>query len=256
MFGLGLHRLDGVHVTGPNTREAGLVPEYIDGTGHVDLRVDRLLLLPGPTTSRDALQLHADPRVRLAGAGVALRGRPGTPRESYGVVSLGGSWECSTPNGSTGSARVAGGAGNGIRVARPTSRPARPPDQWRAPTVRTRRRRRRRDSETRDRSDRASSPSSPWSTGAAGRGRRASTRSRRSTWPADRLELVVVGDGLTEPPAAAPLRARGAEVHLVDRGDADLDAGRARPRCGRGPGRIPALPRPAGPARRPTSSMP
>ncbi len=47
---------------------------------------------------------------------------PGTPRESYGVVSLGGSWECSTPNGSTGSAGSAGsagGAGNGIRVARP-----------------------------------------------------------------------------------------------------------------------------------------
>jgi Wzt C-terminal domain len=47
VFGVAVHSLDGVEVSGPNTRDAGLVPDKIDGIGTVDLAVPRLLLLPG-----------------------------------------------------------------------------------------------------------------------------------------------------------------------------------------------------------------
>src|SRR5690606_36106434 len=47
VFGLGVYTLGGVQVTGPNTREAGVVAERIEGTGAVDLHVDPMLLLPG-----------------------------------------------------------------------------------------------------------------------------------------------------------------------------------------------------------------
>ena len=47
MFGLAIHNLEGMLVTGPNTREAGMVPDRIDGDGVVDLTIDRLMLLPG-----------------------------------------------------------------------------------------------------------------------------------------------------------------------------------------------------------------
>jgi ABC-type polysaccharide/polyol phosphate transport system ATPase subunit len=94
VFGLAVHRLDGVHVTGPNTRQAGSVPDRIEGTGTVDLRIDRLLLLPGTydisASLYDYACLHAyDFRHRSFRFDV----EPGSPREEFGVVSLGGSWE-------------------------------------------------------------------------------------------------------------------------------------------------------------------
>lgn len=47
VFGLGIHRQDGVHITGPNTRDAGLKIAAIEGRGHIDFRMPRLPLLPG-----------------------------------------------------------------------------------------------------------------------------------------------------------------------------------------------------------------
>ncbi|HQZ70234.1 MAG: ABC transporter ATP-binding protein [Anaerolineae bacterium] len=47
VFGLGIHRQDGVHITGPNTRDAGLRIEAIEGRGHIDFHMPRLPLLPG-----------------------------------------------------------------------------------------------------------------------------------------------------------------------------------------------------------------
>src|SRR4029078_12631260 len=43
VFGMGVTRLDGVDVTGPNTRDAKMIPPSIDGTGYVDHHVERLL---------------------------------------------------------------------------------------------------------------------------------------------------------------------------------------------------------------------
>ena len=94
VFGLGIHTVDGVHVTGPNTREAGVEVDRIDGSGIVDLVVERLLLLPGTYDISAALTDHAalhqyDYRHRAHRFDVG----PGTPHETYGgVMSLDGRW--------------------------------------------------------------------------------------------------------------------------------------------------------------------
>jgi ABC-type polysaccharide/polyol phosphate transport system ATPase subunit len=94
VFGLALHHIDGVYLCGPNTRDAGLVPDRVDGSGVVDLRVDRMLLLPGtydvgatlcdPTLSHVYDQRHRAFRFDV---------EHGEPREEFGLVSLGGVWE-------------------------------------------------------------------------------------------------------------------------------------------------------------------
>ncbi len=95
VFGMSIHTLDGQHVTGPNTREAGCVPERLEGEGHVDLVVPVLMLLPGTydvsTAVTDFATLHQfDFRHRTFRFDV----EPGQPKESYGgVVSLGGQWQ-------------------------------------------------------------------------------------------------------------------------------------------------------------------
>ena len=42
VFAMAIHTIEGVHVTSPNTRDAGYTPDLVDGEGHFDLRVDRL----------------------------------------------------------------------------------------------------------------------------------------------------------------------------------------------------------------------
>ena len=94
VFGLAIHTIDGVHVTGPNTRVAGYVPDRLEGSGHIDLRIDRLMLVRGvydiSASLFDYSCLHAyDFRHRSFRFDVEL----GTQEEEYGVVSLGGTWE-------------------------------------------------------------------------------------------------------------------------------------------------------------------
>ncbi|MGQ0805178.1 MAG: ABC transporter ATP-binding protein [Actinomycetota bacterium] len=94
VFGMALYQIDGVHICGPNTRDADRVPDRIDGAGVVDFRVDRLLLLPGTYdvsgTLYDFTISHAyDHRHRVFRFDV----EPGQPREEFGLVSLGGVWE-------------------------------------------------------------------------------------------------------------------------------------------------------------------
>ena len=93
VFGMAIYTLEGVHVTGPNTRDAEMVPDRLEGQGHVDFTVDRLLLTPGTydvsASIYDYACLHPfDFRHRAFRFDV----EPGEPRESYGVVSLGGRW--------------------------------------------------------------------------------------------------------------------------------------------------------------------
>jgi ABC-2 type transport system ATP-binding protein len=95
VFGLALHTVSGVHVTGPNTREAGVEPEAIDGTGWVDLVVDPLLLLPGTydlsAAITDRAGLHTFDYRHQA---VRFDVEPGVPHETFGgVVSLNGRWQ-------------------------------------------------------------------------------------------------------------------------------------------------------------------
>jgi ABC-type polysaccharide/polyol phosphate transport system ATPase subunit len=46
-MGFGLHRLDGVLVTGVNSKEQGVLPEQLSGAGHFDFTIRKLPLLAG-----------------------------------------------------------------------------------------------------------------------------------------------------------------------------------------------------------------
>jgi ABC-type polysaccharide/polyol phosphate transport system ATPase subunit len=100
IFGIAVHTLEGVHVTGPNTRDIGLSTGTVSGEGHMDLRIPQLMLTPGTyeltVAVFDKNHVNAyDHRARVLRFDVA----PGRPSERYGVVSLGGSWELQTGTG-------------------------------------------------------------------------------------------------------------------------------------------------------------
>lgn len=93
VFGVSVDTLDGTHVTGPNTRDVGYVPDRLEGDGILDLKFERIPLLAGTydiTVSLvDYSCLHPyDVRHKVLRFDVD----PGRPRETYGVVSLGGQW--------------------------------------------------------------------------------------------------------------------------------------------------------------------
>ena len=93
VFAVDIHTLNGQHVTSPNTREGGYTADRIEGEGHVDLHVERLLLVPGMYDVGGSISDYAcmhmfDCRHRAFRFDVER----GTPQESVGVVSLGGEW--------------------------------------------------------------------------------------------------------------------------------------------------------------------
>ncbi len=92
VFGLAIHRSDGVHVTGPNTQFSGSVVPALDSDGVVRYKIDRLPLLEG----RYALSVAArdwddttiyDYHDRL----YSFRVR--AVDEKYGMIALNGEWE-------------------------------------------------------------------------------------------------------------------------------------------------------------------
>ncbi len=94
VFAFGIHTLEGMHVTSPNTRDGAYTPDRIEGTGHLDLVVDRLLLVPGTydigASISDYACMHMyDCRHRS----IRFDVERGTPEESSGVISLGGVWD-------------------------------------------------------------------------------------------------------------------------------------------------------------------
>jgi ABC-type polysaccharide/polyol phosphate transport system ATPase subunit len=54
--GFGIHRLDGVLITGVNTNEQGLVPDSISGSGYYDYEIKKLPLLTGTYDLSAAIQ--------------------------------------------------------------------------------------------------------------------------------------------------------------------------------------------------------
>lgn len=93
LFGASIYSADGVYVAGPNTRDAGLIFDTLEGTGSLELRVERLPLVPGTYDVTAAIHDESgthpfDFREKVLRFNVEL----GTPRESWGVVSLGGEW--------------------------------------------------------------------------------------------------------------------------------------------------------------------
>jgi lipopolysaccharide transport system ATP-binding protein len=94
VFGLAVHRSDGLHVCGPNTHFAGLDIPFIEGEGDVLYRVARLPLMEGTYLVSAAAHNRADTVMydyhdRLYTFKVRQVGRG----ERYGLVSLEGEWE-------------------------------------------------------------------------------------------------------------------------------------------------------------------
>ncbi|MGH3369495.1 MAG: ABC transporter ATP-binding protein [Nocardioidaceae bacterium] len=100
VFGVTIQTLDGTHVSGPNTRDAGYEIPRLEGRGHIDLCIDRLLLVPGTYDLSVGVHDHSllhpyDVRRHV----VRFDVEPGQPRETFGVVSLGGRWAVDGRNG-------------------------------------------------------------------------------------------------------------------------------------------------------------
>lgn len=89
---LELHSSGGALVTAPNTELSGQVPDVFEGSSHVDLVVDRLLLAPGwydlSATFFDGSYHPYDVRQHAFRFDVER----GSLHEPYGITSLGGRW--------------------------------------------------------------------------------------------------------------------------------------------------------------------
>ena len=98
VFSFSVHTPDGVLVTGPNTKEAEIAVDKIDGCGVVDLKVPRLLLLLGnydlSAECTDSTVTHSYDRLQRA---FRFDVKPGSPHETYGgLTSLDGRWSIGT----------------------------------------------------------------------------------------------------------------------------------------------------------------
>jgi len=94
VFGLGIHRSDGTHVTGPNTRFAGMDISAVEGEGSVAYRVEHLPLIAGTYFLSVAVVNHADTAIydyhdRL----YEFKVRQVSQGERYGLMTLMGDWE-------------------------------------------------------------------------------------------------------------------------------------------------------------------
>jgi hypothetical protein len=97
VFGLAIHRSDGVHITGPNTQFSGYEIPCVEGEGVVSYRVERLPLLEGVYHLTVAVVNHDDSQMydyhdRLYSFSVIR----GSVAERYGLITLHGSWNIST----------------------------------------------------------------------------------------------------------------------------------------------------------------
>jgi lipopolysaccharide transport system ATP-binding protein len=96
VFGVAIHRDDGLHVTGPNTQMGGLAIDRVSGSGSVDYTIERLPLLPGRYYLSAAVYDHDlitpyDHRDRF----VPLVVIEGGTLERFGVIELPARWSWS-----------------------------------------------------------------------------------------------------------------------------------------------------------------
>jgi ABC-type polysaccharide/polyol phosphate transport system ATPase subunit len=93
VFGLALETLDGTWLWAHHTRDAGFVPDEIDGEGTIELHVPALMLQPGTydlsASVVDYTTTHVYDYLRRC---LRFDVEHGTPRESGGYVALGGRW--------------------------------------------------------------------------------------------------------------------------------------------------------------------
>ncbi len=96
IFGMAIHRQDGVHITGPNTSFAGLTLPTVEGCGTVTYTIPALPLLEGLYSITVATTNGSDTEIfdyhdRAYPFRIVNRSGCGT-RERYGLMTLNGSW--------------------------------------------------------------------------------------------------------------------------------------------------------------------
>ncbi len=98
VFGYAIETIEGAYLWAHNTRDGGVDPDQISGSGYIDLVVPSLPLQPGVfdvsagVVDSDAVHVH-DYRKRVLRFDVMT----GNPRESGGWVTLGGQWSLPVP---------------------------------------------------------------------------------------------------------------------------------------------------------------
>ena len=97
VFGIAIEQLGGATVTSPCTRDVGLVPELVSGTGVVDVELSDVALLPGTydlhTSVTDFNRSHIYDHVQLA---LRFDVMTGKPYETGGVVTMRPEWNISS----------------------------------------------------------------------------------------------------------------------------------------------------------------
>jgi ABC-2 type transport system ATP-binding protein len=95
VFGLAMETVDGVYAWAHNTRDADIELPLIEGRGHVDLQIPRLMLQPQSfdllASVVDHTTTHTYDILRHCYRFV-VEPEPGSPRESGGILALGGQW--------------------------------------------------------------------------------------------------------------------------------------------------------------------
>jgi ABC-type polysaccharide/polyol phosphate transport system ATPase subunit len=96
VFGLAMENLDGIYVWSQNTRDANVDVPLIEGRGRVDLQIPQLMLQPHGFDLSASICDHTITHIydfRRHCYRFAVDAEPGSPRESGGVVALGGHWD-------------------------------------------------------------------------------------------------------------------------------------------------------------------
>ena len=94
VFGLAIETLEGVYVWASNTRDADYVPDCIESSGTVEFHIPRLMLLPGTFDISASIVDYSTTHVYdFRRHCYRFDVDHGTPRESGGLVSLGGEWQ-------------------------------------------------------------------------------------------------------------------------------------------------------------------
>ena len=96
IFGMGIHRQDGTHISGPNTRFAGLNLPTLEGRGAVTFRIPYLPLLQGLYYITVAITNREDTEIfdfHDRCYPFRVENDDGDVRERYGCVTLQGEWE-------------------------------------------------------------------------------------------------------------------------------------------------------------------
>ncbi len=94
MFGLAIHRNDGIHITGPNSIFAGYDLPFVDGEGEMRYRMEALPLLAGTyylsVSLCDSTGLCSYDFRSLQ---FRFRVQPGSNQERYGLISIPARWD-------------------------------------------------------------------------------------------------------------------------------------------------------------------